>query len=545
MTPKTVRAFAVRYRRQTIPVLAAGLVGGLSLAPSAFPAQQLFETLAIAQASLLAIVISVSMMSMQVSTNRFAPQLSQLYRESSFNAIIARFGLSILFDLALFAVPTAWMNLPPTRAVIVGLVTGVAAWAFVSLLEIEERLLVFLNPDPVLESLVETVSFDRYHAFSVNRREEGQVARNPILEIFQIAQTSLEQRDNYSALRAVDALDDATERLLSEYAARPADVQRETESSIHKLFDYWNRIADLAVEWGSDDVLHAIVDAEQAIGRRALDLELSTAAIGTVDAVFHFCAVTLANNRLESRYHATLGDLLSTSLEAGMLDVAQRAVTDIARLSQLVDRRDDDLLVAADERITPHREFFDNWAYFLDVHQPRLETEQCQSLYVHFERQYRSIRDEVVANGRIDEFYRAANPGFRDLGVAAASADVQWAVSRATEHVIELAMLTEGTPDSYLSIIQRFVESGGEPGVRDALSRLRHRIEDGESPDDSRPHGSIVDPITDRLSGNDRSDVSTYPRPIRPEALANGVDEIFDTVETLVDEAGSKPESVE
>jgi hypothetical protein len=91
----TVDSITARNRRRAMPVVAAGLVGLASAVPSLFPAQPLFETLVIAQASLLAIVISVSMMSMQVSTNRFAPQLSQLYRESSFNAMITRFGFSI------------------------------------------------------------------------------------------------------------------------------------------------------------------------------------------------------------------------------------------------------------------------------------------------------------------------------------------------------------------------------------------------------------------------------------------------------------------
>lgn len=113
------------------------------------------------------------MMSMQVSTNQFAPQLSRLYRESSFNAIIARFGLSILLDLALFALPPLWVSRVPVRAVVVGLGVGVASWAFIALLDIEDRLLVFLNPDPVLSSLVDSVSFERYHDFSTERREEG------------------------------------------------------------------------------------------------------------------------------------------------------------------------------------------------------------------------------------------------------------------------------------------------------------------------------------------------------------------------------------
>ncbi|MEF8863058.1 MAG: hypothetical protein V5A40_15105 [Haloarculaceae archaeon] len=528
-----------RVRRRAAPILAGVLVGVASLVPSTFPTQPLLETLVIAQASLLAIVISVSMMSMQVSTNRFAPQLSQLYRESSFNAIIARFGLSILLDLVLFALPTPWMGRTAVRVGVVGLVIGVASWAFVSLLDIEDRLLVFLNPEPVLESLVDSVSFDRYHAFSVDRREEGPVARNPILEIFQLAQTSLEQRDNYSALRAVDALEEATERLLEGYAGLSEDRQTETASSVHKLFDYWNRVADLAVDRGADDVLHAIVDAERAIGREAIDLDLPTAATGAVDAVFHFCAVALANNRLESGYHATLGDLLSASLDAGMLDVARRAVTDIARLSRLVDRRDDDLLVAADDRITPHKEFFDNWAYFLDVHQSRLGTDQCQSLYVHFERQYRDVREEAVADGRGDDLDRVASPGFRDVGIAAAAADVQWVVSRTTEHLLELARLTERPPDPYMDHIRRIVEAGGGDGVYDAIHRLRDRLESGDARRESDPSWLVADPLIDRFSGGERRRTTGYARPVRSTNTTDGLARLLDTTEATLTETTS------
>ncbi|MEF8867004.1 MAG: hypothetical protein V5A85_00645 [Haloarculaceae archaeon] len=536
MTPDSATAIDVRARtrRRAVPVLAGLLVGLAGLVPSTFPTQPLLETLVIAQASLLAIVISVSMMSMQVSTNRFAPQLSQLYRESSFNAIIARFGLSILLDLVLFALPGPWTGGSVVRFAVVGAVVGVASWAFVSLLDIEDRLLVFLNPEPVLGSLVEAVSFDRYHAFSVDRREEGPVARNPILEIVQLAQTSLEQRDNYGALRAVDALEEATERLLSGYAGRSEDRRTETASSVHKLFDHWNRIADLAVERGADDVLHAVVDAERDVGREAIDLGLPTAATGAVDAVFHFCAVALANNRLEAGYHATLGDLLSASLEAGLLDVARRAVTDLARLSRLVDRRDDDLLVAADERIAPHEEFFDNWAYFLEVHRSRLDTDQCRSLYVHFERRYRSLLDEAVADDRVDALRRVAGPGFRAVGIAAATADVQWAVSRTTERLLELAVLAGGSPELHPESVERIADAGGRRGVRDAVQRVRSPNgpeRGGSAPESS---GLVPDPIADRPPVTDEHDVPSQPRPLSPEAVPEEFGDLLDALDASV-----------
>jgi hypothetical protein len=139
----------------------------------------------------------------------------------------------------------------------------------------------------VLDSLVDAVSFERYHSFAVDCREERQVARNPVLEIVQLAQTSLDGRDAYGALRAVEALDEATERLLTDYAALPAERREETATSVHKLFDYWNRIAELVVKRGADDVLHAVVEAERAVGTRSVKLGLSTAATGAADALFH------------------------------------------------------------------------------------------------------------------------------------------------------------------------------------------------------------------------------------------------------------------
>lgn len=519
------------HRRLAVPLAAALVTGVASAVPSMFPAQPLFQTLVIAQASLLAIVVSVSMMSMQVSTNRFAPQLSQLYRESGFNAIIARFGLSILLDLSLFALPAGWIDRVLVRVLIVATVVGVASWAFVSLLEIEERLLVFLNPDPVLDSLVASVSFERYHAFSVDRHEEGRVARNPILELYQVVQTSLEQNDNYSALRGVDALDEATERLLSEYASLSAAGRAETASSVHKLFDYWNRIADAAVERGADDVLHAVVEAEAEVGREAVDLGLTAAAVGAVDAVYHFCAVTLANNRLEPQYHGTLSDLLRASLEAGELDVARRAVTDLARLSKLVDRREDDLLVAADERITPHNEFFENWAYFLREHQSQLSSERCRSLHVHFEREYQSLYEEAMTDGRVGAFGEVATPGLRSVPLAGAEGEVQWVVSRATEHLLDLSVHTDTAADSLVRDLERVVGAGGAAGVADAIRRLRDRTFDGSEPEGAARSRLVFDPLSDGETDGISED-TVVGRPMKPGV---STEELHDRLDAVAD----------
>jgi hypothetical protein len=530
MRRSQIRPDSVSNRRLLVPVLAGLLVGIASTVPRSFPAQSLFETLVLAQASLLAIVVSVSMLSMQVSTNRFAPQLAQLYRESGFNAIIARFGVSILLDLALFALPASAVASIPTRAVVVGLAVGAASWAFVWLLEVEERLLVFLNPEPVLDTLVDSVSFERYHDFSVTRREEGRVSRNPILEIHQIVQTSLEQGDNYSALRAIDALEEATEVLLSEYASLPAERRRETAESLHKLFDYWNRIADRAVEEGADDTLHAVVDAESAIGHRAIELDVDEAATGAADALYHLCAVALANNRLESRYYETLGELLSDSIDDGSIEVAGRAITDLARLSLLVDRREDDLLVAADERIAPQEAFFEHWVDLLEDHGSDLESDQYRSLYRRFEGQYGKLRDEAIEDGRIDGFADTATRGLRRVGVSAAEADLQGVVTGVTGHVLSLAARTDSSPGTVVDVIEKIVTAGGKNGVAEAVRRSKGRTgEQGHSADDEAT--PIAGPVAGSESATSGSD---WGRSIDPWAELGDVDRYVDEIERLL-----------
>jgi hypothetical protein len=170
-------------------------------------------------------------------------------------------------------------------------------------------------------------------------------------------------------------------------------------------------------------------------------------------------------------------------------------VTDIARLSRLVDRREDDLLVAADERITPHVEFFDNWVHFIRVHHPRMETDPCQSLYVHFERQYRTIRDEATVEDPTGPLYSAATAGFRDLGVAAAEADVQWVVSRSARQLLALMLDAGGTGTFDRGPFEEIVSAGGAAGVRDAVARLRRG--DGTTARTSNTSAPIDDPLSD------------------------------------------------
>jgi hypothetical protein len=187
--------------------------------------------------------------------------------------------------------------------------------------------------------------------------------------------------------------------------------------------------------------------------------------------------------------------------------VTRRAATDLGRLARLVARRDGDLLVAADERVDPYETFFDGWARMLATE--RLDTTDRRALYRHFEREYDRIRGAAVTTDRVDDLARAAAPSFQAVGVAAARADLQWAVSRATEHRVDLSLRTNQGAAACRDDLERIADAGGRAGISDALARLRARWNGGETTPDADGRAVVTDPITD---GNGPA---AGPRPVR------------------------------
>ncbi|MFC6733555.1 MULTISPECIES: hypothetical protein [unclassified Haladaptatus] len=327
-----------RIHRMAVSGVVAVGMGLLSVAYPTLATSRLFELLALMQASFLAIVISVSLLSVQITSSRGAPLLADLYRDRVFSRLLVRFGTSILVALALFGM-VPHLSGPALRASAVAAGVGTAGYSFLSLLKLEGRLLSFLDPEPVLTDLVDRVSFDRYRTFATRRREEGRGARNPALEIFQIAQTSLDNRDHYGALQAVAALKSATAQILAQYGDVADAEQVAAAGSIHKLFDYWNRIAVQAVESGADDVLHAIVDAEVELTTNALKASLRRPAVEGVRSLAYFCGVAADADRLEPHCWEALLSLLDSAIDANDPEVTNTVVLNIADLIDRVDGR--------------------------------------------------------------------------------------------------------------------------------------------------------------------------------------------------------------
>jgi len=303
-----------------VPVVIGIGVGSLGAATSGATAG-VFEVLIIGQASLLAIVLSVSLLSVQVSTTQYAPLLSRVYRNGTFNTIMTKFGISILVALG-FRTSISLMN-GIGVGVALGLSAGLAAWSFQALFALEEELLSFLNPDPILDELVSETSLSRYRAFTDTHREEGRVARNPLLEIFQITRTAVEQNDNYSALRAVDALEQATKRLIDDLATLPPAEQRAAMESVHRLFDYWIQISRLTAQRGADDVLHALIEGLERIGERTRDETVPEITARVVTALGRSCKHIQKSDRLERHYVERLSTFAVTEQQ-----VVAEAVTD-------------------------------------------------------------------------------------------------------------------------------------------------------------------------------------------------------------------------
>lgn len=315
-------------RRTIVTGVTAVFLGVLGWVAPAGGATTLFQMLLPAEAAILGIVVSVTFLSLQISSNQYAPLVSRLYRDDAFTGIIERFGLAILMDV-IFIVTTPMIALSPiTRGLAVAIVSGLATRSFLSIFAIESQLEVFLNPEPVLDDLLEDVSLDRYRRFTETRREEGRITRNPLLEIYQIATTSLETHDNYGAIRAIDALGEATQRIFLAYEGAGESDHEDLAEPIHKVFTYWDDLALAATTTGADDVLHAIVDTEVEVTKTLLDRNDKQLAVEAVRSVIYYYEVVIDTGtpHRASKLETLLESAIETDHPAVVREVAQGIV---------------------------------------------------------------------------------------------------------------------------------------------------------------------------------------------------------------------------
>ncbi|WP_411964341.1 hypothetical protein [Haloferax sp. YSMS24] len=463
-----------------VSLLVGGLSTGLLLVLPAEPLSSLFQVLALAQASLLAIIVSVGLLSVQIAASQFTPLIGRRFEEDNFlTGTILRFGVSIgLALIAMLLIPVLY-SVPGQRSTIgqillVGGGVGAATYSFLSVINVKDDMLAYLNPESLLDDLLEAVSFEAYRRFSEELKENGHTARSPVLEIFQMGQRAFEDNDNHTAIYAIDTLSQASRKILVEYSNLDEDERKEVRFHHQDLFEYWERLIDSAVERGTDKTLYQIVLSQKEIAISAAELHESSLGSKAANTLEYLCKQAYERDRLEKSYYARFKHILDASIEH---DVPVLAISTSIYMKWLAlfitrDFESEGERRSREERVvdTLFGYIRDTWSKVFEEKSDLVEQGKYRDVHDQFEEE---INHYVSTCWAFDRPYPSnLESDLTAVAISAAENDEQWAVSRFTRMIVELWVVTERQEVLRINDLARIIDSGGREGVNDAFEYI-------------------------------------------------------------------------
>ncbi|WP_411967894.1 DUF2254 family protein [Haloferax sp. YSSS75] len=232
-------------------------------------ANQVLSTLATAQASLLAIVFSVSILGVQLIANRYSARMTKLITSSAaFQATLVLLFASVAFDLfLLFNLPTI-----PSQYTISGIsiAAGLALASGVTLNRHVNSILARSTPEGILEAYEESVSVEDFRE-AVSKSVDS-FDQHPLHELHELVMSALSRHEWATAKNGIRYTNRISVRIIEQEAAR-GNLWSTKDDLSHKYFrtpleEYLPRTAKEATSSEeidlAEDAIKTISDIGQA-----------------------------------------------------------------------------------------------------------------------------------------------------------------------------------------------------------------------------------------------------------------------------------------
>lgn len=535
-----------RIRRPLPPLDRANVASGLALgfATVTLDSTQIapvYTTLALAQASILAIVVAIALLGVQIAAGEQTVLLARRLREQKYlTGEIQQFVTAIGLAIAgIFVVPilTDWIPvLGPLGRLLFGVCTGLYATAnFRSLVVIKDRFLEVLDPETILDELAEEVDTDEYLAFGANRSARDSPARSPVLEIAEIGRRGFAETDDYTGRVATDRLRSVTGDLLT--VASEEDSLGEFPQD--DLFGHWERLIDAAVTEGTDRSITRLGYELQRIG------ETLAADCEDVSHARYLSTVRYLFDRAHShdRLRAVPGGIHDTLLDAARAHEAWKFAGEAVisayntMWSLSVDPPESD--PARDRGVGTAsalwRSQCEQWAAFVEVDD--IEDDQREDLLATFEDHIGRYLGDCMATDRPCPERLGKSLGA--VGVAAARRGDQDTVTRVARMLIEWQIVCEDAGVDHDEHVEeplsRIVAAGGRDGVNEAFEAV---IDAGEptGPDPTHSDQDIDSIPIDEKGSDIDLEGCTETSALRGCRSLRSIEDVADRVERLRDE---------
>lgn len=280
----------------------------------------------------LGIVISVSLVSIQLVSSSFNPHLSKLIQKNQYlEKISAVFLASIFLDLVFLL-----SNLGGHESLALFIMGYSLSFSFMYFVYIQRELISLTRPERILEILNNQVDYE-YYKKKRNRSVESDKFddRTYIEEIVDIVNSSVERGDTFTAIKGLESLQDLSLRIMRQYFEKE-EVFGETKRELPDHIDHhhrgenmevvstysddriilaWETLAEIISSEGTPEEKERFSEAITDIGKTAIENEDHILARWSVNLLLQFQWKVQFNGSLVPRYSSPMNKLVNASIE--------------------------------------------------------------------------------------------------------------------------------------------------------------------------------------------------------------------------------------
>ena len=169
----------------------------------------LLTTLAQTQATIIAIIVSLAILAVQLSSQMYTPKVIDfVLRSKSFWLMIVLFGLSILFDFTALNLTNSFIFLPIINYTSIFLM--IVAYSF--LIYFISQIIRDLKPEVMISNLIESINPTTLVRYLI--REEG-IEKDPLVPVKDVITKVIESGDESTAIRGILKFSELFRRIIS------------------------------------------------------------------------------------------------------------------------------------------------------------------------------------------------------------------------------------------------------------------------------------------------------------------------------------------
>jgi hypothetical protein len=234
--------------------------------------QQVLTTLASIQAAVFAVVFSVIILGIQLSTSRYSTRLANLFRtDGAYRRTVGVFGVSLATDVAVLLV---FNHVSPILLRFsLSVAIGLAAASFLLLYFFVDRTLEQTTPEGIIKRVKQELTPSQIVADAEAAASDSSET-DPFLVPVSITRSAISDRDVPAATQGLNVIDSQVEELLKDVSTGQLEEETPVGDSIEQLCT--NRLpgaGEKAAEKDLDKLGKETVTTIRSIGCNAVDQE--------------------------------------------------------------------------------------------------------------------------------------------------------------------------------------------------------------------------------------------------------------------------------